>query len=134
MTSYQNRALDNTDCIDERVKLMNDLRSHHFNFGGEEQDYGTQAKIAYKPHKKEDIAGEKFNFQMEDTLELGNKNANLLKASYYGKEMKPFPTEAYSKKMEMARDQTSDRKSNRSIGHFGSKWCSEAKKNFQEPE
>lgn len=66
---------------------------------------------------------------MEDTFALGDKNAPIVKASYYAKEMKPFPTEAYLAQ-EKARDATSDRRSNWGVGHFGEKWVSECKKKY----
>jgi len=131
--SYDYQHYDNKDIKAEQERLMSELRNHHFDLGGQDQDYGTQSKLTYKAHVGEDAGRRQAAFKMADSLQLGDQNANLLKASYYGKEMVQHPAEAYKEGPGMGRDRNADRNSNWSLGHFGGGWESEAKQHFKLP-
>lgn len=129
--SYQNPEHDNAASNEEKERLMRELRSHHFSLGDQEADYGTQSKVAYKDHGKNKDLG--LNFKVEDSLQLGDKSANMLKASHYQKEMVPFAVSSYGPNDMKVRDANSDRRENWSMQHFGGSWMSEVQNHYGNP-
>jgi len=130
--SYNNPKYENAEAdAAEKKRLMHELRSHHYTLGGQDADYGTQAKIAYKPHPRDKDLG--MQFKVEDSLQLGDRSANTLKSSFYQKEMLPFDEKAYMGNDMKVRDASSDRRENWSLAHGGGNWMSEVQNHYLKP-
>lgn len=129
--SYPAVTADNAHLKDERDKLVSDLKNHHYSLGGQEPNYDSQAKVTFRPHPAMDTP---VNFKKMDTLEIAKKDASLLKASNYQRDMVRFDENSYKEKPAMNRDQNSDRRSNWVYGLDGGDWKTETNKKFNNPE